>query len=291
MKDLGELSFLVILGMEVSRDRSKRILEVRQTGYLKSVLDRFGIADCRPSHTPAEKFISPDGDADKVPDVKLYMQLVGSLLYAAIVSRPDISYAVNRLSRFMQSPAPEHFAAGKRVLRYLRGTLTLGITYSGHVHDAMLLRGFSDSDWAGDMDTRRSTTGFVFMLSGGAVSWESKLQPTVAGSSTEAEYMAAYFAVQEALYLRELLGDMMLAQVGATVIAEDNQGAIALANNAVWHKRTKHIATKYHFVRDRVATGEVRLDYIKTDDQAADMLTKALPAPALKRFREFVMGV
>ena len=129
------------------------------------------------------------------------MSMVGSLLYAAMVTRPDIAFAVQRLSRHLQDARPEDWAAGKRVMRYLQGTLSLGIIYRGGI-ETPVLSGYSDSDWAGDMDTRRSTTGFVYLVSGGCVSWASRLQPTVALSSTEAEYMAACAAVQEAIHLR-----------------------------------------------------------------------------------------
>jgi hypothetical protein len=140
------------------------------------------------------------------------------------------------------------------------------------------------------LETRRSTTGYIYLLAGGAVSWEARLQPTVAASSTEAEYMAAFSAVQDAVHMRSLLADLGAKQGSPTLIYEDNRGAMALANNTGWHKRTKHIDVKYHFLRERVATGEVKLEYVKTGDQVADMLTKALPAPALRQHRAIALG-
>jgi hypothetical protein len=183
-------------------------------------------------------------------------------------------------------------AACKRVLRYLQGTAELGITYSrgSAGGGGEIITGYSDSDWAGEPETRRSTTGFVFMISGGAVSWASRLQPTVALSSTEAEYMAACAATQEAVYFRQLLGDLGCGVSGPTVIYVDNQGAIALGENPVRHKRSKHIEVRYHYVRERVARGDTRLQYISTVEQLADLFTKALPVHTVVRLRAGVMG-
>jgi hypothetical protein len=180
--------------------------------------------------------------------------------------------------------------AAKRVLRYLQGTKDLGIVYQGDTNTDTSIVGFSDSDWAGDKDTRRSTTGFLFMLGSGVVSWSSKLQPTVALSSAEAEYMAACAAVQEAIHLRQLLEDLGYKQDQATVIFEDNQGCITLSENPVFHKRTKHIDIRYHFIRERVASGEIELRYVATEHQLADLLTKALAGPRTVMLRNRIMG-
>eukprot|EP00873_Tetraselmis_striata_P039364 jgi/Tetstr1/459628/TSEL_004984.t1 len=204
-----------------------------------------------------------------------YQALVGSLLYAMVATRPDIAEAVSKLCRVMAKPEERHWQAAKRVLRYLKGTKTLGLTFSGGKADG-LLHGYCDADWAGDVVSRRSTTGFVFMLCGAAVSWKSQLQATVALSTAEAEYMALCAAVCEALFLRELLRELCCAQSEATVIFEDNQSCIALTRNPMTHGRSKHIAIKYHFTREKVLSGEVAIEYCPTAQMVADALTKAL---------------
>ena len=152
------------------------------------------------------------------------------------------------------------------------------------------LLGYSDSDWAGDVDTRRSTTGYVFTLNHGAVTWGSRLQATVALSSSEAEYMAMCAAVQEAIHLRQLLKDLGHVQDQPTRILEDNQGCIALSENPVFHKRTKHIDIKYHFVRERVASNEIKIEYVATEDQLADLLTKGLSKQRTMKLSDAIMG-
>lgn len=293
MKDLGALEW--ILGFKIRRDRPKRKIEILQTAYIEQMLKRFGMEDCKAVGTPAEGVLSRTSVEDGGEPNKLYMSMVGSLLYAAMVTRPDITFAVQALGRHMQASGPEHIIAAKRVLRYLQGTKDLGLVYEygATKHDetpSHYIHGYSDADWGGDKDTRRSTTGYVFMLGTGVVSWGSKLQQTVALSSAESEYMAACAAVQEAIHLRQLMGDLGYKQDGATVIYEDNQGCIALSANPVFHKRTKHIDIRYHFIRERVASGEVELRYIPTEEQLADLLTKALPKPRTITLRDQVMG-
>ena len=166
----------------------------------------------------------------------------------------------------------------------------LGITYGKDVSLGHAVVGYCDADYGGDEDTRRSTTAYLFMLGGGAITWASKLQPTVALSSAEAEYMAVSAAVQDAIYLRKLFNDLGFEQREPTVIHEDNQGCIALTENPVMHKRTKHIDIRHHFIRERVESGEIVLKYVATQDQLADMLTKPLKRPELERLRSVVMG-
>jgi hypothetical protein len=167
----------------------------------------------------------------------------------------------------------------------------MGIRFSGgpsNINKA--LTGYSDSDWGGDPDTRRSTTAYLFQFGGGPISWSSRLQPTVALSSAEAEYMAVCAATQESTYLRQLLEEFGYPQVSATKIFEDNQGCIALARNPVLHKRTKHIEIRYHFIRERIESKQVQLEYVPTQKQLADIMTKALPKPQFETLRSMVMG-
>ena len=203
-----------------------------------------------------------------------YAQLVGSLLYLSVCTRPDIAQAVGALARYMSKPSLAHWQAAKGVLRYLAGTANYGITFGA---GGPGLEAYCDADYAGDIDTRRSTTAYVFILNGGAISWSSRLQQTVAASTTEAEYMAAAAAIKEALWLRTLLGN--LGQPIQTIpMLADSQGAIKLLKNPVFSMRSKHIDVIYHFARERVARNDVSFSYIKTDHMVADSLTKPVPA-------------
>ena len=202
-----------------------------------------------------------------------YTSLVGALIYLSICTRPDISQAVGALARFMAAPTTVHWLSAKGVLRYLAGTASYGIHYGEGTSG---LIGYCDADHASDCDTRRSTTGYVFIMNGGAICWSSRRQPTVAASTTEAEYMAAAHAVKEALWLRKLMRDLDLG-TDSIIIRADNQSAIKLLKNPVSSQRSKHIDTIYHFARERVARKEVTFLYISTNEMIADILTKAVP--------------
>ena len=204
--------------------------------------------------------------------------MVGALMWLAICTRPDMSYAVGQLSRYASNPGKPHADAVTQCLRYLRGTVDYRLTYigKGRTEDVPPLIGYSDADWAGDLDTRRSTTGYLFRLSGGAVSWQSKRQRTTAQSTVEAEYMAAAAATKESVWLRLLLTGIGCAPAGPIVLHVDNEGAIKLAENPCHHDLTKHIGVRYHLIRDHIADGNIALTHIGTQFQAADVLTKGL---------------
>ena len=288
MDDRGEVNF--ILGMTVKRDRENRTLTISQKTYLSDVLQRFNMSDCKPVSTPVEpgqKFEKRNDDEDQF-DVSTYQSAIGSLNYAAIATRPDISLAVGKLSQFMQSPSQTHWIAVKRIMRYIKGTIDYGLkfTYS----DEFKLYGYSDSDWAGCVMSRKSTSGHVFRIGGCTVSWRSKKQSIVALSSTEAEYVALCEAAQETTWLRHLLHDIGLRQVEPTTVFEDNQGSIALSRNPKDHPRTKHVDVKYHFIRNAIERKRLSVVYCPTGDMVADTLTKGLPRPSFEKFR-LGMGV
>ena len=226
-------------------------------------------------------------DMSRVP----YASAVGSLMYAMVCTRPDIAHAVGVLSRFMSKPGKEHWTAVKRVFRYLRGTSDYGLCYQGRpgLDRVLDIRGFVDADWAGDLDQRRSTSGYVFNLFGGAVSWMSKKQSVVALSTTEAEYMAATHASKEAVWLQRLCSSMGLVQ-GAIRIDCDSQSAIFLAKNPAYHSKTKHIDVQYHFVRDMIEDKKVLLVKVDTLKNTADALTKSVSSEKFSWCRE-TMGV
>ncbi len=219
-------------------------------------------------------------DGDPVEDP--YSELIGSLLYLSVCTRPDIAQSVGALARYSSAPKTPHWRAAKGVLRYLAGTPALGITFGAGQRG---LQGYADADYAGDHDTRRSTTGYVFTLHGGAIAWSSRLQPTVAASTTEAEYMAASYATKEALWLKKLMADLHVP-VQAVKIAGDNQGALKLVKHPIASVRSKHIDVMHHFVRERVARGEVRFDFLQTGAMIADCLTKAVARDKLLKCRE-----
>ena len=289
MDDRGEVHF--ILGMKISRNREKGILSIDQRAYLEAVLRKFGMQDCKPTYTPVDsgaKFTSLCDQDEESVDVRLYQAAIGSLNYAAVATRPDLSVAVGILSQFMQSPTQAHWVGIKRVFRYIRGTLNYGLVYRSS--ESCKLYGYSDSDWAGCVESRKSTSGHIFLLGNCTVSWRSKKQSVVALSSTEAEYVALCAASQEAVWMRRLLKDVGQGQSEATVIYEDNQGALALSHNPKHHPRTKHIDVKFHYIRETVEKKLVSVQYIPTADMTADTLTKGLAKPKFEKFRE-AMGV
>jgi hypothetical protein len=194
-------------------------------------------------------------------------------MYLAVATRPDLAYSVSALTRFMSKPTLAHWQAAKGVVRYLAHAPGKGITYCGNSTE---LKAFCDADYAGDLDTRRSTTGYVFLMNGGAISWNSKRQPTVAASTTEAEYMAAAAAVKEGLWMRKLLNSLDV-RPGVVDINCDNQSAIKLLKNPIFSARSKHIDVLHHFARERVLRKEVAFHYISTKEMLADILTKPLP--------------
>ena len=287
-RDLGDATFF--LGMELVRDRAARTIKLSQHRMLLDIAHKYALGDAKTKATPVSlgtKLASAAEDEQLLDTAAHpYSELVGSLLYVAVCTRPDIAQAVGALARFMSKPTAVHWSAAKGVLRYLASTIDYGITFSGG--DAPLV-GYCDSDYAGDVDSRRSTTGYVFIMHGGAISWNSRLQPTVAVSTTEAEYMAAASAVKEALWLRKLMADLG-HDVSTLKIYGDNQGALKLLKHPIASVRSKHIDVIYHFSRERVARKEVEFEYISTERMVADIMTKALPESKFVFCREG-MGV
>ena len=269
------------IGMEI--DQRADSIAIHQSGYIRKMLTRYGMADCKPAPTPAEPTaklrkqtgLAREKEAEPMAGIP-YREAIGSLMYASVISRPDIAFIVSKLAKFVDCPRAEHWTAAKRVFRYLKGTLDQKITYK---RGCSVLTGFSDADWAGDLDSRRSTTGFVFMLNGGPVSWQSKTQQSVALSTLEAEYMAMSETTKECIWLRALIGDLGFEQKEKTSIKVDNQSALSLAENPEFHTRSKHIDIRYHFIRDEEVKGRIMFDYIASANNVADVFTKALTVP------------
>lgn len=282
IRDLGEPGYF--LGMELERDRAAGYLKLTQTRMTKELVKKFNLQDANPKVVPLSPAVKLSKTGEELDKSKNgYSELVGSLLYLSVCTRPDIAQAVGALARYMSKPTEEHWAAAKGVLRYLKGTLGQGVVYDKNKGED--LDGYCDADYAGDVDSRRSTTGYVFNFGGGVISWSSRLQPTVAASTTEAEYMAAASAVREALWLRKLMPDLGIP-LSTIKINCDSQSALALLKDPVTSQRSKHIDVLYHFARERVARKEVVFSYIKTADNVADIMTKALPEAKFKFCKE-----
>ena len=265
-------------------------MTICQASYLQDVLVRFGMEDCKPVSTPMEagKVFTSLSDDEETIDIKKYQAAIGSLNYAAVATRPDISTAVGKLSQFMRNPGSDHWSGVKRILRYIKGTMNYGLTFTAS--DDFTLHGYSDSDWAGCTESRKSTSGYAFFIGSCIVSWASKKQSIVALSSTEAEYVALCSAAQETVWLRNLLADIGFQQNAPTCVKEDNQGAMCLAKNPKDHNRTKHIDIKFHYTRQLITSKELRLEYVPTGKMVADTMTKGLPKPKFTEFRS-VMGI
>ena len=237
MKDLGQLRYC----LGIVCDQSAGCIKLNQKPYIDNLVRRFGLDKACGVSTPADacvKLVAEDGISQPA-DPRLYQQIVGSLQYAAGGTRPDIAFAVSSVAKFCNKPTELHLTAAKRVLRYLKQTKDLSLTYVKNTPEAII--GYSDADWAGDVKDRRSTSGNVFLLGGAAITWSRRKQSSVALSAVEAEYMALSVATQEAIWLRQLQEELGMEESGPTLIYEDNQGAISMAKNPVFHKRTKHI--------------------------------------------------
>ena len=244
------------------------------------------MSDSKPVGTPVDpgSHLLKATDNGKALKLQQYQSLVGSLMYLSVCSRPDLAYAVNNLARFSSKPNRSHWTAAKRVLRYLRGTANYGITFVRSESGECL--GYSDADWAGDREDRRSTSGYLFQIAGGPVSWKSRKQESVALSTAEAEYIALSSAAQETVWIRRLVTELGNEPEGPTTLMEDNQSSIAMAKNPQFHGRAKHIDIRHHFIRERVNEGDIQLVYCPTGDMIADMLTKGLNRYQLKNLMD-----
>ncbi|KMQ85201.1 integrase core domain protein [Lasius niger] len=222
---------------------------LHQRTYLEHVIEKFGINDAKIVSVPADPHVRlRPVDTEEVNRSKIsFRKAVGSLMFLAIVSRPDIAYSVNAFSKYLNNYDESHWLAVKRIVKYLKGTLDLGIRY-GSGKSLLQVVGYSDADYANDIETRRSTTGYVFMLVNGPVTWSSQRQKLVTLSTTEAKYVAAASAAKEMIWLRKLLSDIGHGCSEATVLFIDNQSAIRLVKNPEFHKRTKHIAIRFHII-------------------------------------------
>ena len=282
MKDLGLVKR--ILGIRIERDRASKKLYMSQEQYIEKVLARFNMSKAKvvssplASHFKLSSRHSPSTDKEKEDMRRVpYASAVGSLMYAMVCTRPDIAYAVGVVSRFLSNPGRQHWEAVKWIMRYLRGTSKLKFTFGS---GKPVLIGYTDSDMAGDVDNRKSTSSYLMTFSGGAVSWQSRLQKCVALSTTEAEYIAAAEACKELLWMKHFMQELGFKQQHYVVYC-DNQSDIHLSKNSTFHARSKHIDVRYHWMRDALNDNLFEIEKIHIDNNGSDMLTKTLPREKL----------
>lgn len=277
MKDLNTAELM--LGIHIVQDANE--IKLHQENYVEKILKAYNMNDCKPVTTPAvpgqrlEKPVHGRKPDDRIP----YRALIGSLMYLAVCTRPDIAHVVSHLSQFNECYEEQHWTAAKRVLRYLKGTKNLGVRYTKEKKQEGI-DAYADADYAGDSD-RHSYSGSVFLIQGGAVSWQSTKQRTIALSTAEAEYVSLSEAAREAIFLQRFLAEVSDGKAykldKAVTIYSDSQSAIAIAKNPVHHQRTKHVDVRYHFVREAIVNNHVILKYKETACMVADSLTKPLP--------------
>lgn len=280
MKDLGPLSYF--LGISVTRHPEGLFLS--QKKYAEEIIERAGMSSCKPSSTPVDTKAKLSGSSgNPYHDPTEYRSLAGALQYLTF-TRPDISYAVQQVCLFMHDPKTQHMSALKRIIRYINGTIDFGL----HLYPSSIdkLISYTDADWAGCPDTRRSTSGYCVYLGDNLISWSAKRQHTLSRSSAEAEYRGVANVVSESCWLRNLLLELCCPVTKATLVYCDNISAVYLSDNPVQHQRTKHIEMDIHFVREKVACGQVRVLHIPSRFQIADIFTKGLPLQLFDDFRD-----
>ncbi|GJX48132.1 ribonuclease H-like domain-containing protein [Tanacetum coccineum] len=278
MTDLGALNYF--LGISVVRHPTGLFLS--QKKYARQLLERAHMVNCNPSRTPIDTDSKLGPDSVPVQDPTLYRSLAGGLQYLTF-TRPDLSYAVQQVCLYMHDPREPHFAALKRIMRYVQGTLELGLQLYASATTSLV--GYTDADWAGCPSTRRSTSGYCVFLGDNLLSWSVKRQHTISRSSAEAEYQGVANVVAETAWIRNLLCELHSPLLTATLVYCDNVSAVYMSANPVQHQRTKHIEIDIHFVRDMVKAGHVRVLHVPSRFQYADIFTKGLPSALFEDFR------
>ncbi len=238
----------------------------------------------KPISIPLEQNVKLSAyEGDLVEDTTMYRRIVGSLIYMTI-TRPDLNYVVGVENQFMQTPQKPHLDIVRHILKYIKHTLQCGIFYEAK--SQLQVHGYMDVHWAGNVSDRRLISGFMFSFGNGVVSWNSKKQPTVTLSSTEAEYRGAAIVACEVVWLQKLLSDFGQSMDARIVIYCDNISSILLANNPVYHAKTKHIEVHNHFIREKNLAKKIDLIHVSIEDQVANIFTKALGVDKLKRFKK-----
>lgn len=288
LTSLGNLNYY--LGINIEKEESG-IYSMNQKGYIEKIIERFNLKDAKNSKIPLDPgyFKSREEEQTEFPDPTIYQSLIGMILYLAVNTRPDISVSTSILGRSMSKPNKTDWNEAKRVVKYLKMTKDFKL-YLGQTTEEQILVGYSDADWAGDKNDRKSNSGFLFKLFGSCISWMSRKQQCVTLSSTEAEYVALAEAAQEAVWLKRILEDFGVFIENQIIIYEDNQSCLKLILNEQSSRRSKHIDTKYHFLKDLKNELVLNYEYCPSNYMIADALTKPLEVTKLNRFRE-LMGL
>ena len=283
MKDLGPASSY--LGIQITRDRNTQAIWIDQEAYIENALKRFDLIDANNTKTPLPTGIHLEKSEETVTlDTKTYyQQIIRMLIYAAIGTRPNIAFVATRLSRFNNNPTQENIKYTRYVLRYLKGTKEFKIKYDRD-SDARLI-GYSDSDWGENRDDRHSTSGHVFLMANGAISWASQLQKTDALSVGEAEYMELASTGRQAAWLRSFSGEIGFPINGPIPLCSDNQAAIFLMINPAVECRMKHIDIRHHYIREQYEEKVVEPFHVAGEENPADLFTKSLPVIKVEKFR------
>ena len=293
LRDLGPVSFL--LGVHVTRDRANRVLTLSQRQAVVDMLKKFDMADCKPVSTPLDPGTklsvadSPQNEEEAaLMCSKPYAEAVGTLMYIAIATRPDIAYAVGVLSRFSSNPGIAHWKAVQHLFRYMQSTKDFKLTYASDPASKSLFTTYCDADHAGNVDNKQSTSAYVVKMGIGAISWASRLQTIVALSTTEAEYISAVAAAQEILWLRNSFSELGFNMDEGLPLCIDNQSSLSVAKNPEHHGRMKHLDLRFYWLRKVVYAGQITLRYIPTAQMPADVLTKALGRNKVVELREML---
>jgi hypothetical protein len=272
MKELGKVKRF--LGINVNLNDNDNVMTLDQSDSIINVAKKFNVENCRPIYTPIESNLSLEVNLDPNFNTKLpYKQLLGSLMYIALGTRPDIMFSISYFGMFQQNPKKEHFQHLLRVLMYLVTTKDLCLNYC---KNDVILEAFADADWANSVVDRKSVSGYCLRVFGNIVSWTSKKQSLVALSTTEAEFIALCNAACDVIFLKNLLYDMNIVISNPIKIHEDNQSTIKIVRNFENNKRCKHIDVKYSFVFDLVKKNVIDIIYVDTNNQVADIFTKSL---------------
>ena len=283
MTDLGEVHWL--LGVEIRCNRAKQMVSLSQGTYVQTLLGQFGLENVNTVTLPMDPGIhlsksqSPNAESEKDDKANIpYCELIGSLMYTAIATHPDTAHTVTALSQFLENPGRAHWQAAQRVLKYLKGMGDFGLMYSLADSIGMPAEkpvGYTDTDFA-LQEHRHSVSGYTFLVHGGAASWSSKTQAVIVLLSREAEYITSTHAVKKAKWLGMLFSEIGIEAPQPFPLSADNQSAITLTKDNTFHSCTKHIDIPYHYVHEAIEKGNLRLNYVKTDLNLADVFTKPL---------------
>ena len=271
MKDLGEAD--VILGIRIIRENKGLIMT--QSHYVEKILKRFNYSDCSPVSTPMDPSVKLMPNTGKTISQLEYSQAIGSLMYAMTSTRPDIAYAVGRLSRFTCNPGAQHWQAVQRVFKYLKGTMNFGLCYLGY---PSVLEGYSDASWISNGEDHSSTSGWIFLLGGGAISWASKKQTCITNSTMESEFVALAAAGKEAEWLRNLIYEIPLwsKPIAPLLIHCDSAATLAKAYSQVYNGKSRHLGVRHSMIRDLIMSGVISVEFVRSQQNLVDHLTKGL---------------